>query len=275
MPQQPTSASRYRIEALACGLQILTLFTSEKPSLNLAEIVAATDLNKSRVFRVLSTLEMLGYLERDPLTRYYRPGLKVLELGFTVLNGLEIAQIAQPYLKTLSDACGETTNMSIRDGAEIIYVVRNATQQIISVNLQRGSRLPAYCTSMGKAQLIDCSQQELLDLLGEGPFPKRSQKTITCLNDLILDLDKIRQRGYAINDEELAPGLRSVAAPLRDYGGKVVAAINISVPGARISRQALEQHLAPQVVNTARQISIALGASYSGLKEASKVPDAP
>jgi len=275
MPQQPPSASRYRIEALACGLQILTLFTPEKPALTLAEIVAITNLNKSRAFRVLSTLEMLGFLEHDPITHSYRPGMKVLELGFTVLNSLEIAQIAQPYLKVLSDACGETTNMSIRDGAEVIYVARNATQQIISVNLQRGSRLPAYCTSMGKAQLIDCSHQELMDLLGDGPYPKRSHNTITCLTDLILDLDKTRLRGYAINDEELAAGLRSVAAPLRDYGGKVVAAINISVPGSRISRQALEEDLAPHVVGTARQISIALGASLSGLKEKSKGPNAP
>src|SRR5574340_249341 len=110
------SASRYKIEALARGLEILALFTSEKPSFNLAEIVAATNMNKSTAFRMVSTLEMLGYLEREALTRCYRPGLKVLELGFTALNSLEMAQIAQPYLKSLSDACGETTNMSIRDG---------------------------------------------------------------------------------------------------------------------------------------------------------------
>ncbi len=268
------STSRYKIEALARGLKILALFTSEKPSLNLAEIVAATTLNKSTAFRLVSTLEMLGYLERDLTTRCYRPGLKVLELGFTALNSLEMVQFAQPYLKTLSDACGETTNMSIRDGAEIIYVARNATQQIISVNLQRGSRLPAYCTSMGKTQLIDCSRQELLDLFGEGPYPQKSPNTITCLEDLILELDKVRRQGYAINDGELAVGLRSVAAPLRDYRGKVVAAINISVPGARISRRALEEQLAPQVVNTARQISIALGAIPSRPTEESKVLDA-
>jgi IclR family pca regulon transcriptional regulator len=189
--------------------------------------------------------------------------LKVLKLGFTALNSLEMAQIAQPYLKSLSDMCGETTNMSIRENAEIIYVARNATQQIISVNLQRGSRLPAYCTSMGKAQLIDLSRQELLDLMGEGPYPTKGLNTITCLDALVSELDKVRQQGYAINDEELATGLRSIAAPVRNYEGKLVAAINISVAGARISRQELEAHLAPLVVDTARQISTALGASHS------------
>lgn len=264
------TTSRYKIEALAGGLEILSFFTSERPSLNLTEIVTVTQLTKSKVFRMVSTLELLGYLERDPETRCYRPGLKVLQLGFTALNSLELAQIAQPYLKSLSDACGETTNMSIRDGKEIIYIARNATQQIISVNLQRGSRLPVYCTSMGKAQLIDFSRQQLVDLLGEGPYPQKSPNTITCLDALMLELKEVRKKGYAINDEELAGGLRSVAAPLRDYEGKVVAAINISVPGARISRPTLEELLAPQVVDTARRISIALGASHSRSREDSK-----
>jgi IclR family transcriptional regulator, pca regulon regulatory protein len=266
-------ASRYNIEALARGLEILTLFTFERPSLSLTEIVAITDLNKSTAFRVVSTLEALEYLERDPDTRCYRPGLKVLQLGFTALNSLEMAQIAQPYLKSLSEACGETTNMSIRDGTEVVYVARNATQQIISVNLQRGSRLPVYCTSMGKAQLIDLSRQEICALLGEGPYPQRRPNTITCLDTLMTELSKVRQQGYAVNDEELAAGLRSVAAPVRGSEGQVVAAINISVPGARISREELETQLAPKVVDAARQISSALGANAHRRKTDANVSD--
>ncbi len=267
--------SRYNIEALARGLEILTLFTFERPSLSLTEIVAITALNKSTAFRVVSTLEALGYLERDSDTRCYRPGLKVLRLGFAALNSLEMAQIAQPYLKALSEACGETTNMSIRDGAEVVYVARNAAaQQIFSVNLQRGSRLPVYCTSMGKTQLIDLSRQELCALLGEGPYVKRGPNTITCLDALMTELSNVRQQGYAVNDEELAAGLRSVAAPVRGPEGLVVAAINISVPGARISREELETHLAPKVVDAARQISFALGAKAHRRKNDPNVFDA-
>ena len=251
---------RYKIDAVARGLEILALFNAERPSMNLSEIVAATQLTKSTAFRMVSTLELLGYLERDPETRHYRHGLKVLQLGFTALNSLEVAQIGQAYLKSLSDACGETTNMAIRDGAEIVYVARNATRQIIGVNVQRGSRSPAYCTSMGKAQLIDLSHKELLDLLGEGPYPKMTPNTILYLKDMMLELEKIRQQGYAVNDEELAIGLRSVAAPVRGTRGKIVAAINISVTGSRISRQAIEEQLAPKVVDTAHLISSSLGA---------------
>ena len=252
--------SRYKVDAVARGLEILALFTTERPFMNLTEIVTATHLTKSTAFRMVSTLELLGYLERDPETRQYHPGLKVLQLGFTALNSLDVAQIGQPYLKSLSDACGETTNMAIREGADIVYVARNATRQIIGVNVQRGSRAPAYCTSMGKAQLIDLSRKELFDLLGEGPYPKMTPNTIIYLKDMVLELEKIRLQGYAVNDEELAIGLRSVAAPIRGCRGKIVAAINISVPGSRILRQEMEEQLAPMVVDTARLISLSLGA---------------
>jgi IclR family pca regulon transcriptional regulator len=140
-------------------------------------------------------------------------------------------------------------------------VARNKTQQILSVDLHLGSRLPIYCTSMGKAQLIDLSRQELTDLLGEGPYERRGPNTITTLDALIAQLVQVRERGYAVADEELAAGLRAVAAPVRGHAERLVAAVNISVPGGRVSREELENRLAPMVVTTARQISAALGAT--------------
>jgi IclR family pca regulon transcriptional regulator len=250
----------YYVEALARGLRIMETFSEKAPSLTLTEIASAVELDKSTVFRFIYTLEKQGYLERDPETKRYRPGLKVLRLGFTTLNSLDMAQIAQPYLKALSAKCGETTNMTVRSGAEIIYVLRNDTQQIISVNLHLGSRLPVHCTSMGKAQLIDLSRQELQDLLGEGPYPKMGPNTITGLDALVTELNDTRRRGYAVNDEELTAGLRSVSAPIREADGQVAAAINISVPSARVSRQELEHDMAPMMMETAREISLALGA---------------
>ena len=254
------SKSKYYIEALSRGLQVLEIFSEESPTLNLTEIASSVGLDKSTAFRFVHTLEKMGYLERNPATKQYRPGLKVLRLGFAALNGLETAEIAQPYLKALSAECGETTNMTVRDGAEIVYVVRIKTRQIIAANLQVGSRLPVHCTCMGKAQLIDLSRQELRDLLGEGPYLEMGRNTITTLEALVDELDRVRQQGYAINDEELAVGLRAVAAPVRQRNGDVVAAINISVTTARASRRELEQVMAPMVIKAAHEISLALGA---------------
>lgn len=252
--------SRYYIEALGRGLQILEAFSAGAPSLSLTEIAAEAGLGKSTAFRFVYTLERLGYLARDPETKRYRPGLRVLRLGFAALNSMGLRQIALPYLKVLSAAAGETANMSIREGAEVVYVARIATRQILGINLSVGSRLPAYCTSMGKAQLIDLSQDELRDLLGKDPYSAVGPNTITSLDVLVRELDRVRRQGYAINDEELVAGLRSVAAPIRDGEGHVAAAINVSVPGTRVSRQELETVLAPMVTDAAQQITVALGA---------------
>jgi IclR family pca regulon transcriptional regulator len=254
------SSDKYHIEALERGLRVLETFSKESPTRSMTEIAAAVGLTKSTAFRFTHTLEELGYLERDPETKRYRPGLKVLRLGFTALNSLEMGQIAQPYLKALSDRCGKSTSMTVRDDSEIVYVARNKTQQILNINLQLGSRLPVYCTSMGKAQLIDLSRQELRDLLGDGPYQQRGPNTITTLAGLLEDLERVRSRGYAVNDEELAPGLRAVAAPVRDHTGQIVAAVNISAPTVHVSREELEVELAPLVVKTSYQISSALGA---------------
>jgi len=251
---------KYHIEALERGLSVLEIFSRESPSLSMTEIAEQAGLTKSTAFRVIHTLEELGYLKRDPETKRYRPGLKVLRLGFCALNSLEMGQIAQPYLKALSAQCGETTNMTVRDETDIVYVVRNKTQQILAVDLHLGSRLPVYCTSMGKAQLIDFSRQELVNLLGEGPYPAITPNTITTLDGLIAELETVRQQGYAINDEELAAGLRAVAAPVRGRQGNVVAAINVSIPSGRASRREVEHTLAPKVVETAGEISSLLGA---------------
>lgn len=251
---------RYFVTALARGLQVLDAFSGERQRLSLTEIAASAGLEKSTAFRLVYTLEQLGYLERDPETRMYRPSLRLMRFGFAALNSLELAQIAQPFLKALSVQCGETTNMSVRDGGEIVYVARNKTQGILNVGLEIGSRLPVWCTSMGKAQLIDLSPAELRALLGEGPFSGTGPNAVKNLQALLLDLEGVRQRGHAVNDEELAAGVRSVAAPVRDAAGTIVAAINISVPGARVSRGELDTRLAAMVRETAQRISEALGA---------------
>lgn len=252
---------RYFIEALSRGLRILETFTVETPSLSLVEIASIVQLDKSTVFRFVYTLEKLGYLERDHDTKKYRPGLKVTRLGFQVITSLDVTQIARPFLSELSEKTGEATNMSIRDEAEIVYVLRLSPIKVVNINLQVGSRLPVHCTSMGKIQLIDLSYEELQSLLGAEPFKPYTPHTLTSLDELYTELTSIKLKGYAINDEELAIGLRSIAAPIRDSSGRIVAAINISVLNAQISSQEFEERLSSLIVKTAHEISTTLGAT--------------
>ena len=255
--------SRYFIEALRRGINILEAFDRDSPWLGLIEIAEKVELDKSTVFRFVYTLEQLGYLERNPETKKYRPGLKVLNLGFTLLHNLGIVELAQPYLKRVHEQCGETVNMTVREGDEIVYVARVGSSQIVSVNLSIGSRLPVHCTAMGKVQLIDMPQDALAALLGPEPYRQMTPKTVTTLGGLLADLEEARARGYGLNDEELAVGLRSVAAPIRGSGSEIVAAINISVPSMRVTRRELKTQLAPLITDAARTLSAALGATPS------------
>ena len=262
-PSTRTSKPRYGIQALARGLEILTLFTSESPSLSLTEIVATLELNKSTAFRVLSTLEALGYLERDPATRRYSPGLEVLQLGFTALNGLEVGQVARPYLERLAQGVDETASLGVLDSMRIIYVDRIRNRAIVGVVISIGSHVPAHCTSLGKVLLADLPPDELNCRLADADLTAFTSHTITDQRALLGELTLVRQRGYATCDEELAVGLRAVAAPIRNTTQKAVAAINVSGPVTTISRERLKAEIIPAVVKTAAQISLALGCSQA------------
>ena len=252
---------RYFIEALSRGLRILEAFSEDRAALTLVEVAKAVDLDKSTVFRFVYTLEELGYLERDPQSKRYRPGIKVLRLGFTAVNNLDISERAEPHLQWLADRSGEAINMAVREGSEIVYIERISPVQIVNINLHVGSRLPVHCTSMGKIQLIDFSADAIGGLLGEGPYEAYTAKTLTTLDALLAEVEEARARGYAVGDEELAVGLRSIAAPIRGADGQIAAAVNVSVSSARISRAELEERLGPLVMEAGQRISGALGAA--------------
>lgn len=253
--------SRYTIEALQRGLQVLSLFSRESPLLSLTEIVEATGLTKSTAYRVVSTLASSGYLERDTRTKEYRPGLKVLQLGFSAISSLDVRQVARPYLKQLSAQTGETASLSVLDEMEVVYVDRVRNRQIVGVVLGMGSRIPANCASMGKVMLAHLSTAELDRRLFENEISPCTANSRTDPDGLKRDLSKVREAGYAINDEELEIGLRAVAAPVWDHTGQVAAAINVSGSVRTISRERLRSELAPAVQGTATQISQALGHS--------------
>jgi IclR family transcriptional regulator, pca regulon regulatory protein len=251
--------SRYSIESLERGLSVLSLFSNDTSELTLTEISRSADINMTTSLRIASTLESAGYLRRDPETKRYRPSLKVLQLGFSALRSMDIRQSARPYLERLSKETGETVSLGVLDGLEIVYVDRIRNRQIVGVVLGMGSRLPAQCTSMGKAMLAYLPGDQLKARLNGAVLEACTGNTIVEIDSFEADLMKVRRRGYAINNQELAVGLRAVAAPIWGEHGQVVAAINISGSTETISRSSLRQELVPLLSKTAAEVSQSLG----------------
>ncbi len=250
----------YHVESLARGLAILSAFSEEKPTLSLTNIARQLKLNKTTTYRLLSTLESLGYLQRDKQTKLYRPSLEVLRLGFVVLSGMEIRQVAAPYLRRLADEVQESVSLIVLDQHEIIYIDRVGSRHlVVSIYRPVGARLPAYCTSSGKVLLAHLSPERLETTLKAITWTRYTENTIVTPNKLKETLITIRRQGFAECYGEMMPELCAVAAPIHQHDGQVVAAINISAPAHRVSYQKLIDEFAPQVVFTAQQISRSLG----------------
>lgn len=220
-------------QSLERGLQILSSFTESRPVLGIADVARSVGLNKSTTYRYVATLAKLGYVQQDPETKKYSLGPRVIDLGFAAINSMEITRVAGQYLQALSDETGYTVSMAVLDGPDIVYIDRRrsgrASNFAMGLNLHVGSRLPAYCTSMGKVLLAYREPAALRALLDSTDLARRGPKTITAREQLMSALARIRREGIAVNDEELAAGLRSVAAPVRDRTGTVIAAVNIAI----------------------------------------------
>jgi len=252
-------SSTYHVESLARGLAVLSAFSEERPDLSLTDISQRLQLNKTTTFRLLSTLESLGYIKRDPQTKLYHPGVEVLRLGFLVLNNLEVRQIAAPYLRRLVEEVEETVNLAVLDNCEVVYIDRVGSKHLVNVYRPVGSRLPAYCTSTGKAMLAFLPPEQLEEVLGATTWERYTEQTITTPEALKENLALIRERGFSDSAGEMIPELRDVSAPIYQHDGQVVAAVNISVPTQRVSYEKLIGELGPKVVNTSWKISEALG----------------
>jgi IclR family pca regulon transcriptional regulator len=189
----------------------------------------------------------------------------VLDLGFSAINSMDLREVAAPHLQELSDETGRTVNMAVLDGADIVYIERCRTsqrgQRDIDLNLHIGSRLPAYCTSMGKVLLAGLDPERQREVLEEVQFTQRGPNALTDVDELLAELERVRAAGLAVNNEELAYGLRSIAAPVRSQNGQVVAAINLAVHRTMVSLDSLVAHLGPQLKHTAAEISARIGYS--------------
>jgi len=250
-------------QSLERGLAILSAFRSGRPTLGVSELGRDIGLSRSTTHRYVATLTALGYLQQDARTKKYRLGPRVLDLGFSAMNSMELREVAAPHLRDLSDETGYTVNMAILDGLDIVYVERcrsaQAGQRDIDLNLHVGARLPAYCTSLGKVLLAYLPADEQAELVSRIDFTRRGPNTLTSRTSLKAELERVRQSGFAINNEELAYGLRSIAAPVLSHEGVAVAAINLAVHSSMVSMEDLVARLSPTLRQAAAEISAHLG----------------
>jgi DNA-binding IclR family transcriptional regulator len=245
------------------ALELLDHFTPERPELSLAEISREVDAHKSSVFRVLTTLEAAGFLEKDRQSGKYRLGLKILDLAGRVWGRHDIRQIASPYMEELARETGEVIHLAVLDGADIVYLEKKGQGQVLTVATRVGGRNPAYASSMGKILLADLPESELKRVLGPGKLKKLTPNTITEMPRLMEELGRIREQGFALDNEETFPGIRCVGAPIRDSGGRVIAAVSVTVPLQRMSDERVRE-LWRLVTNTARMISERVAAEQNG-----------
>jgi len=250
-------------QSLERGLAILSAFRSGRPLLGVSELGRDIGLSRSTTHRYVATLARLGYLQQDAATKKYRLGPRVLDLGFSAINSMELREVAAPHLRQLSDDTGYTVNMAILDELDIVYVERcrsgRAAQREIDLNLHVGARLPAYCTSLGKVLLAFLPADEQTARLEQIDFTRRGPNTLTSRTALVAELKRVRENGFAINNEELAYGLRSIAAPVLSHDGAAAAAINLAVHSSMVSMNDLVARLSPTLRRAAHEISAHLG----------------
>ncbi len=251
--------SRNFVKSLSRGLSVLSLLSESRVPLSSTELSSILKLSKSAIQRLTFTLQRLGYLERNRDSKKFRLGPKSRSIGFSVMRNLDLKRVAYPFMKEIARDVGETVNLAVLDRDEIVYVERIVAERTLNVNMQIGSRRPLHSTSMGKtilAFLPEHRVKKMLETIDLIPFTSR---TITKKSDLRSELDRVKFRGYAISNEEMEIGVRSVAAPIRDLTDGVIAAVNIAGPASRVSLNTLESKLSEKVVEMARRISVALG----------------
>lgn len=215
---------------LAKGLAVIETFTAERPRQSIAEVAAASGLDRATARRCLLTLAQNGYADWDG--KFFTLTPRVLRLGTACLATMPLPQIVQPFLDALSDQIGQSSSVSVLDGAEIVYVARAAQRKVMSVALMPGSRLPAHCTSMGRVMLAALPDDQARALLGPGPLPARTPHTLTDPEAVMAELARVRAQGHALIDQEVEDGLRSIAVPVLNARGRVVAALNVGVSAA-------------------------------------------
>lgn len=250
--------SRYTVAAVAKALQLLGVFSTREPNLSLADLATRTRIPRATTFRLLATLEQGGFVAKEE--GEYRLGFRSFVLGSVAAAGLDLRREARGHLAALRDSTGETTQIAILDSWQVVYLERVLSRQAVACMTSRaGAILPAYCTGLGKALLAFRPEPEVAAWAASQPFAAHTPHTITSAERLLEDLRAVRQRGYAIDEQERELGVRCTAAPVRDHDGEVVAAVSVAGPGERMPRPLVGSEMAARVVAAAHSISQRLG----------------
>jgi DNA-binding IclR family transcriptional regulator len=260
----PDARERYVVPALAHGLDVLSLFSRENPSLTAPDICAALGLPRATVFRIMVTLERAGYVLRGADERTFRLGPGLLNRGFTYLASLDLSEIGQPALHRLRDRTGLSAHLAVRDGREVVYVARVAALSTVASNVQIGTRFPAHATIMGRMLLLGMSDDELRALFPERKLHQSTPQTPGTLAELRDVLLADRTRGYGVSQSFFERGVSAVGAPVRDGAGRVVAAINVTAVDTHIDVEAMHGPIKEAVLDAAQDIGRWLaGAPFS------------
>jgi IclR family pca regulon transcriptional regulator len=238
------------VQSLERGLAVIRAFDAEHPELTLSAVARATDLTRAAARRFLLTLVELGYVRSDGRLFALRP--RILELGYAYLSSLNLPEVALPHLESLVAQVHESCSVSVLDGDEVVYIARVPTHRIMTVAISVGTRFPAYATSMGRVLLAAQPQEWLDGYLTRTELRPMTRRTITDHGRLRSTLHRVRSQGFALVDQELEEGLRSIAVPIRRPDGSVAAAMNLSAHVSRGSSESIRRELLPALLDTAK-----------------------
>ena len=242
--------------SLARGLAVVNAFSDQRRAMTIAQISHKTVIPRAAVRRCLYTLKQLGYADSEANNFFLKP--KILTLGYSYLSSTPLTISAQPCLNQVSRSLNESCSLAVMDEGEVLYISRSATSRVMSVALNAGSRLPAYCTALGRVMLAAMTESQLNDYFSECELRAYTERTLVSEEKLRVLLRDVGQTGYAIVEEELEIGLQSIAVPVRGASGAVVAALNIATQTTRVTRHQLEHAFLPTLLNAASELSVLL-----------------
>lgn len=241
------------VQSFARGLEVIRSFSASAPRQTLTEVAGRSGLSRAGARRILLTLEALGYVRSDGKLFSLTP--RILDLGFAYLSSMPIWNLAEPVMETLVEQVKESCSAAVLDGTDIVYVLRVSTHKIMSISLGVGSRLPAYCTSMGRMLLSALPEPELMECLAASERTARTKHTVTDVNELAARIAQVRKQGWSLVNQELEEGLVSMAAPITNQAGQTVAALNISGQANRTSARTMQETMLPRLLSAAQAIS--------------------